>query len=264
MSFGNALRGMSGSAWKSKMGASSGTPMSGSPSSTDPGSYGNFGFDPVTVSRRNLSRGFNPTQQATLDRGSANLGELGDLFGQGVITRRDVPQLEAGLNYQNYQLAEQDRERAYNEMVRGRSAVGTSLPASVAREVAMQRVRGGGGAGAAIRGSGALAAEDLRRGVDQGFAARGISGAAPVLGRMEAERALATDIAERAALADAEQGRADLALLSSIASQEEAARAGFDQMIAALFRDTERQPFDFSGLLENVPNPNAAIFGRQR
>lgn len=177
---------------------------------------------------------------------------------EGEIRRGDIPAAEFRAAEEVRLAAERDRQRAYEEYTRGRSAIGVSPTALLAKELAVQRARAPG-PGGTIRGAGGVAAEDLRRGVMQDYAARGIGGGVPGYAMADLERKLAADVAERAALADVDYQNQALQNLLAITSREEEAQRIYDMAIADLFASTERTVPDFSGLIANVPSHRQLI-----
>jgi len=177
---------------------------------------------------------------------------------EGEIRQGDIPGAQLRAEEMVRQQVEQDRERAYEEYSRGRGAVGASPSATLAREIAVQRTQSPG-PGGVIRGSGGVAAEDLRRGVAQDFAARGIGGGVPGFAMADLERKLAADVAERAAMADATYEGETLRDLLAITAREDEARRIYDMAIADLFASTERTVPDFSALVANVPSHRQLI-----
>jgi hypothetical protein len=200
-------------------------------------------------------------QQAQLDRQRALLGSAADILapaGGQPLRRQDIPLLEAGLNFENLQRAEEDRARGFEELARGRGAVGMDPSSQLAREVAMRRVSQGNDLktqrASALKDRTAVATQDALRQLQQEQAQGGVySSSGGFLNRAMLPQRAAIELSGQLSDLDFQQEEADRAALgdlTGITSREDAMRAAFDEMLANLFLETERGPVDLSGLLE--------------
>lgn len=228
------------------------------------GYYGNTGD--ITSDQRNA---------ADLQR--RNLGGFFDILsGPGrtlPITAGEIPLIEARLNFENLLKAEEDRKRAYEELVRGRAAVGSD-PASQSLRMLLQSRAAEGPLGSTYvagqqAGLANRANADLARAYEMAAeeaARRGMGGSMTgyesALLQQQARQGLTGQLStldRETRLANAEQQRQDALLLQQQVAREAAAREAYDQMLAEIFSETERGPIDLSGFVNQVSNPTRYI-----
>lgn len=197
------------------------------------------------------------------------MGPLGQAFPTAGFKTADVPWIEAGLNFQIAQQAEADRQRGYEELTRGRAAIGTSPESELAREIAKNRATENRFSKEidqmrqAMLGSGAQAAQQGREAMMADLARRGIGGgtAATQMAQLEQD-ALINALAKQAtfelqaAQMQEEADRQAYQDLAALATQQEAERMAFDEALAKVFLETERAPVDLSGLIAYPPGGN--------
>lgn len=245
-------------------------PAASSPMGSAPGPYpASSGFEDRDPFARRAAPGASPDY--IIDRLRQVSGPFADIIapeGGQPILRKDIPLLEAGLNYENLLKAERDRQFGYEQLTRGREAIGSSPGEMLAMEIAMQRAQGGTpwndqfiqGQVGALKDRSAIARRNAMEGMEQSFAARGISGVDPALAQANLEQDLLGqlsgqigDIYSTAATQRDQAERAALEQLTGITQEQGQRRTTIDQALADLFLNTERAPIDLSGLIEPVP-----------
>lgn len=238
---------------------------------------------------------------------TALLGPLAPQLGLGqgsnfVLTRGDIPLLEAGLNFENVLLAERDRELGYGELARTQAGVGADPQLAALRNVLGMQAGGMGSpemnqalslalarAGrqpqferqqTATRDQYTRDSENAIRDLREDYARRGLSGSEISFDearlRQEGSSALNRALADLEAQQD-ESSRQDIGQLADLAGQRDAfqqqsieqllgelsrqdsTRTGLGQLLANVFLETERQPFDFSGLTTPLKDKVAAM-----
>lgn len=247
-----------------------------------PGAYGSapYQFQPVdyTATRRDTGAEVKPgtRAQSYMDRQTALLGPLAELLmpENQFLRRADIPLLESGLNWQQQLMSEADRQRGYEELVRGRSAIGMSPEAMLAKEAFLDMYNAGGPFGPGVqdvaiggmRDAAARALQDQQAAMAGDYARRGLAGSptsyeSARLGQM-ANAGLQGQISDyktQAAIANEEAMRAAMGSFQQQALQEQTMRAALDEMIANLFLETERAPIDLGSLLTKVPGAASPV-----
>lgn len=183
------------------------------------------------------------------------------------LTRGDIPLLEAGLNFEQIQQAEADRQRGFEELVRARSAIGGDPYAAQARDLALSQAQQGPLTQdlqdrnvAAIRNQSALGLQNARERALEDFARRGLSGGSLSsfeLGQLEQTGAVQaqqqiTDFLTRAAEANRNAQSVALGQLQGQTGQEELRRLSIDQLLSDIFLSTERAPISLAGLIPRL------------
>jgi hypothetical protein len=216
---------------------------------SDPGRPGIQGLTPSYLQQGQFESGAfgNPGRQRRWNTVRELAGPAGDLLPQHPITHAQLGAVELGLNEQNRRRGEQDFQSGLDQGVQGRSLVGSSPAASMAREIAMQQIKAPG-PGGAIRSAGAVSAEDLRRLSAESSARRGLGGGAASYDMMQGQRMLAGDIAERSAMADEAHMAQALGQLSQISQFEQVQRDQYTRAIMDALFNVQRGDYDISGL----------------
>lgn len=191
------------------------------------------------------------------------------------LRQADIPLLEARLNFENLLLAEQDRERAYNELVRARGAVGTSPEMQAVKAYLQQNMADGpfgepflSGQRSALQ---AGASADYDRAIaeaQQSAAQRGMGGGMTPYEAAMLKQASARGLAgqmgemERTYGVANQQAQQQAGLAFQQQAQLEAEqRAALDELISKLFSETERGAIDLSGLLNRPATPDYYVGG---
>jgi hypothetical protein len=236
-------------------------------------------FEPVQSDRRwpvpHQSQPMNPVEQQWYTRQASLLGPFASVLQGGDLLRRgDIPALETNLNFQQMLLAEQDRQRAFEEMARARGAIGADPSSQYVRNQLMGQIDAGGPFDdmlrqqieGALRNQSALALQGADRRMSEDFARRGLGGSATEYQQAALQQQAGADLSsqiadfrEQAALANQQATSQFTQMLQQQAMQEEAQRAMFDDMIARLFSETERAPVDLSALVAPRPGANKPV-----
>jgi hypothetical protein len=206
-----------------------------------------------------------PKFEQWMQRQADLLGPFANVIQGGDILRRaDIPLIETGLNFQQLGMSEADRQRAFEELARGRQAVGASPEAGYLKDFLTSRMEGGGPFDdmlrqqieGAMRNQAALGFQGAERGMTEDFARRGLGGSATEyqLGGLQQQAGadLSSQIADfrqQAALANQAAMEAYTADFQQQSMMEAAQRAAFDQALASIFSETERAPIDLSALV---------------
>lgn len=205
-------------------------------------------FQPIGVSQRQPGIDFWKVRDRDL------LGNLGfAITPENYKGRKDLPYIQARLNFDNLLLSEQDRQASYDLLRDSLAGIGRDAESALARETAVERLLNPGAYDELVAGARARAASGLEGGMRelrQGLAARGLGGGPTsfqaALLRQAAERGLAEDTrAAELARYDAEGGA--LGTLEAMAADDEARRLAVIAQINELLGQ-ERGSFDLSGL----------------
>jgi len=223
-------------------------------------------FQPRTTSTpTDLTR----RQQRRLTAQQSALGPTASQFfaPQAPLKRRDIPLMEVGLNYEQLLMAERDRQRAYEELVRSREAIGSSPAEQYLRQQLESQIGGGGPftdplraqMEAGLRQQAALAWQAQQQSATADFARRGLGGGFTPYQMAGMQQQSAADLASqitdfqtRAAIANEEALRQMMGQYAGQTEQESTRRAVIDSAIAELFGETQRAPIDLSALIARV------------
>ena len=205
------------------------------------------------------------------------LGPLGELFPENaVLDQGGVGMLEAGLNFQERLASAQDRESGIGQLQSSLAGLGVDPESTLAREMAVRRAQGDRPFGAdqiaagrsALQDRGAMAAQDASRTLSEQIAMRGIGGGIPAMQQARLAQQQALGLSGQLADYDVRSGqiaeeleRQSFQDLAALANQQQMQRLGIEEAIANAYLNTQRQPFDLSGLLGVPPNPRNPVGG---
>jgi len=195
------------------------------------------------------------------------LGPLADILypdpNSDVLRYNYMPAIEAGLNYQNMLLSEQDRAQGYNELARAWASVGQSPESLYLKEQlgnqiekggpytdqVLQQIQGG------MKDQAAVALQDLQRQMAQSQAQRGLGGSMSDYQQAALQQQSAADLSGRFSdLRERAVGLNDTAKAQWLqqfaqqSAQEDIRRAALDELLANVFLNTERAPIDLGAL----------------
>jgi hypothetical protein len=216
-----------------------------------------------------------PQEQMFQFGAAANLFPIGP---DRPLRTRDIPSIQIGLDLQNREHALMDQARGIEALNYARGGIGESPEVALSRELAAGFATGQTGpysdAEIASRRAGLIAGqrdatEAGKRDLGASFAQRNISGAAPALELALLERAGRSSTAQALGDFDARVAgerqaarEAGLGQLSQLGVYGETAETDLLRAISEAHLNREREPFDLSGLMEQVPDGGDIVGGR--
>lgn len=219
----------------------------------------------------------NPQYAGGADKIRSLLGPLGDLIaGKGAyaIQRGDIPLIEAGLNYQNQQLSEQDRQQGIAQLLQARQRVGQDPNSSAAREALWSTWQTGGEytpqylerQQGALGSQAALGLQAAQQSAAEDFGRRGLGGSLSGYQQAQLGQQAATSLGSQKAGMEQQYTAAResakqqaLQQYQAQAMQEEQQRQAYQEAIANAFLNTQRGAIDLSGLVNPPAYSGTAI-----
>jgi hypothetical protein len=194
------------------------------------------------------------------------------------MQRRDLPIAAWELNEDQRMQAEMDRIRGYEELARARNAIGQDPYAQQAYALALDRANNGGlfddeymdQQRGLIRNRGSLSMEAARRNLNDTLAQRGVEGGLSAYEMAQLDQSGAMGVQEQlggfeqeARGAQAQERAQGLEQLMGLTGRDQAARSSMDQLLANVFLETERSPYDVSELLQPVRKGKNPVGGKK-
>jgi hypothetical protein len=196
-------------------------------------------------------------------------GPSNDIFGIGgqPLRAQDVAMMQMNMAYQNQLLAEQDRQRALEELWRGRQDIGQDPNSQYVWSGLQSGYESGGPFTQGLqdqleggaRGESMRAIDSALANARSGFARRGLGGGLSdyQLANMQSQAAgpLANQIAQmrmQATMANQAAREQAMAQLQAISQQQQQLRNAMDQALAETYSSTEREAPDFSALIQQL------------
>ena len=179
-------------------------------------------------------------------------------LGIGDLRVGEVPLAEAELNLRRRQDAERRRGQGLDALQGALNEIGTTEGEFAAREVALQRLRGGGLGAGALRGQLAASQESALRAMSDQFAQRGVGGGVPAVAMMQAQRAGSIGAAGTEAAFRENLQRSALQDIQAMNQEVGQRRLAAQDLLQRYLGEYELPPVDFSGM---VIKPEDAMLG---
>ena len=181
-------------------------------------------------------------------------------LGIGDLRVGEVPLAEAELNLRRRQDAERRRGQGLGALQGALNEIGTTEGEIAAREVALERLRGGGRGAGALRGQLAASQESALRAMSDQFAQRGVGGGVPALGLAQAQRTGAIQAAGTEAAFRENLQRSALQDIEGMNQAIGQRRLAAQDLLQRYLGEWELPPMDFSGMAI-VPEDRTQLVG---
>ena len=181
-------------------------------------------------------------------------------LGIGDLRVGEVPLAEAELNLRRRQDAEKRRGQGLDALQGALNEIGTTEGEIAAREVALERLRGGGLGAGALRGQLAASQESALRAMSDQFAQRGVGGGVPAVAMMQAQRAGSIGAAGTEAAFRENLQRSALQDIEGMNQAIGNRRLAAQDLLQRYLGEWELPPMDFSGMAI-VPEDRTQLVG---